>query len=82
MPKARRTIPENDVDRIFDASCIRGLAERSKISKEADIEKLGNGPRATNCMTKSKLSMMHPIRAYSARSVVSLTVCLPGPIRH
>jgi hypothetical protein len=41
MPKALRVISENDVDRIFDANCIRGLAELSKLSKDADIEKLG-----------------------------------------
>jgi hypothetical protein len=41
MPKARRTIPEKDVDRIFDADCIRRLASDSNISKDADIEKLG-----------------------------------------
>ncbi len=42
MPKVLRVISENDVDRVFDAKCIRGLAEQSKLSKDADIEKLGN----------------------------------------
>lgn len=42
MAKALRTISENDVDRVFDANCIRELAELSKLSKDADIERLGN----------------------------------------
>jgi hypothetical protein len=42
MPKARRTIPESDVDRVFDAECIRELAKESKFPKDADLEKLGN----------------------------------------
>jgi hypothetical protein len=45
MPKALRVISENDVDQVFDAKCVRGLAELSKLSKEADIEKLGNEVR-------------------------------------
>jgi hypothetical protein len=42
MPKARRTIPESDVDQIFDADCIRELAKESKLPKDADLEKLGS----------------------------------------
>jgi hypothetical protein len=42
MPKARRTIPEIDVDRVFDAECIRELAKESKFPKDTDLDKLGN----------------------------------------
>lgn len=42
MPKARRTIPESDVDRVFDAECIRELAKELKFPKDTDLDKLGN----------------------------------------
>jgi hypothetical protein len=42
MPKTLGVISENEVDRVFDAECIRELAELSKLSKDADIEKFGN----------------------------------------
>ena len=76
MPKVLRVISENDVDRVFDSKCIRGLAEQSKLSKDADIEKLGNeirenpvftsrlraSPPRTNYMMKSKRFTMRPIK--------------------
>jgi hypothetical protein len=42
MPMTRRAISEIDIDNIFDAKCIRDLAKLAKISKEGDIQKLGN----------------------------------------
>jgi hypothetical protein len=41
MPKALRIISEADVDRIFDAKCIKALAKTSKLSNKADIRKFG-----------------------------------------
>jgi len=45
MPKALRTISENDVDQVFDAICIKALAKLSNLSRDSDIEKLGNDIR-------------------------------------
>jgi hypothetical protein len=80
MPKAIRVISENEIDRVFDTECIRELAELSKLSKDADIEKLGNEirqnariyvrtanePSANHYMTKSKRSTMRPIEIISS----------------
>lgn len=41
MSKVRRTISEDDVDRIFNANCIRKLANISNLPDHADIQKFG-----------------------------------------
>jgi hypothetical protein len=41
VSKSRRTIALEDVDRIFDADCIKALAKLSKLPEGADIEKFG-----------------------------------------
>lgn len=45
MPKARRTIPEGDVDMIFDGACIQDLAKCSRLPNDADLVKFGENIR-------------------------------------